>query len=458
MRPHLVNLTQGRFSDDGFKTSREDVDAIVNDHLPRAFGQAEAAGRSLRIVFFAHGGLVPERRGLQIAAKQIDWWNANGVYPIHFVWETGLFEILKQLLTGAGGRAVSRDVWDWTTDPAIELLARPGGLVAWSGMKRSAERASDTDGGARYLALKLKDFCKARPGAVELHAVGHSAGAIFHAHFVRAALERGLPGFRGVHLLAPAVNVETFLDRMAPLVTDGIDHLTVYTMSRRHEEADHCFHVYRKSLLYLVSHAFEQSLRTPILGLERALRGESKLTRLFGLDGRPSSVAEVIWSPTAGTTGQSASTSTTHGGFDDDPPTMNSVMRRVLAVDDTTPIVEFPVGRARRQGLLGRDARSRPRRRAGAAGPSHDGRQRLAGTPIDCGHAARSRRGARTARAAARAVRRRQHLPDRAAVRVRGRCAAVEEEPRVPRVLGGPAHGPRGHARDDPRPAGRAGP
>jgi hypothetical protein len=218
MRPHLVNLTQGRFSDDGFKTSREDVDAIVNQHLPRAFGQAEAAGHPLRVVFFAHGGLVPEHRGLQIAARQIDWWNANGVYPIHFVWETGLFEVLKQLLTGTGGRAVSRDVWDWTTDPAIELLARPGGLVAWGGMKRSAERSSDTDGGARYLAVKLKDFCKARPGAVELHAVGHSAGAIFHAHFVRTALERGLPAFRSVHLLAPAVNVETFLDRTAPLV------------------------------------------------------------------------------------------------------------------------------------------------------------------------------------------------------------------------------------------------
>ncbi|MBK5297470.1 MAG: caspase family protein [Vicinamibacteria bacterium] len=344
MRPHLVNLTQGRFSDDGFKTSREDVDAIINQHLPRAFGQAEAAGRPLRVVFFAHGGLASERGGLQIAARQLDWWNANGVYPIHFVWETGLFEILTQLLTGVGGRAVARDVWDWTTDPAIELLARPGGLVAWAGMKRSAERSSDADGGARYLALNLTDFCKTRPGAVHLHAVGHSAGAIFHAHFLPMALEGGLPGFRSVHLLAPAVNIETFLDRLAPVVDAGVDHLTVYTMSRRHEEADHCFHVYRKSLLHLVSHALEPSLRTPILGLERSLRADSKLTRLFGLDGRPSSVAEVVWAPTSATSGRAASTSTTHGGFDDDAPTMNSVLRRVLAVDDSVPIVEFPAG------------------------------------------------------------------------------------------------------------------
>jgi len=344
MRPHLVNLTQGRFSDDGFKTSREDVDAMVNQHLPHAFGQAEAAGRPLRVVFFAHGGLVPERRGLQIAARQIDWWKANGVYPIHFVWETGLFEILKQLLTGAGGRAIARDVWDWTTDPAIELLARPGGLVAWSGMKRSAERASDADGGARYLAVKLKDFCKTRPGAVQLHAVGHSAGAIFHAHFIRTALERGLPGVKTLHLLAPAVNLETFHDRLAPKIGDGVDHLAVYTMTKRHEEADNCFGVYRKSLLYLVSHAFERSLRTPIIGLERSLRADSQLTRLFGLDGRPSSIAEVVWSPTSVTAGRAASTSTTHGGFDDDAPTMNSVLRRVLDVDDSVPIIEFPAG------------------------------------------------------------------------------------------------------------------
>jgi Caspase domain/N-acetylmuramoyl-L-alanine amidase len=344
LRPHLVNLTQGRFSDERFKTSREDVDAMVNEHLPHAFGQAEAAGRPLRVVFFAHGGLVPERRGLQIAARQLGWWKANGVYPIHFVWETGLFEILKQLITGAGARALARDVWDWTTDPAIELIARPSGLVAWSGMKRSAERASDVDGGARYLALKLKDFCKTRPSAVQLHAVGHSAGAIFHAHFIRTALERGLPGFTTLHLLAPAINLETFHDRLAPKIGDGVDHLTVYTMNRRHEEADNCFGLYRKSLLYLVSHAFERSPRTPIIGLERSLRADSQLTRLFGLDGRPSSIAEVVWSPTSHTTGRAASTSTTHGGFDDDAPTMNSVLRRVLDVNDSVPIVEFPAG------------------------------------------------------------------------------------------------------------------
>ena len=381
---------------------------------------------------------------------------ANGVYPIHFVWETGLFEILKQLLTGAGGRAVSRDVWDWTTDPAIELLARPGGAgrLGWDEAQRGTlvgRRRRRTVPG-----VEAKDFCKARPGAVELHAVGHSAGAIFHAHFVRAALERGLPAFRSVHLLAPAVNVETFLDRTAPLVANGIDHLTVYTMSRRHEEADHCFHVYRKSLLYLVSHAFERSLRTPILGLERALRGDPKLTRLFGLDGRPSSVAEVVWSPTAATTGRSASTSTTHGGFDDDAPTMNSVLRRVLGLDDAMPIVEFPSG-----------ARAVRDFWEETPDPDRDALLALLGRPTTTGNASPWSASPAASPPAvdaepgrpgrhARAVRRRQHLPHCPAVRVRGRRAAVEEESRVARVLRGPGHGPRGHAGDDPRPAGRA--
>ncbi len=343
MRAHLVNLTQGRLSEGGYTTSREDVGAIVGEHLPRAVEQAHSAGRPLPVVFFAHGGLVSERTGLRIASRQIDWWIANGVYPIHFVWETGLYEVLEQTIAGAGRRA-ARDVWDWTTDPAIELLARPGGMLAWSGMKRSATRASDPDGGARYLATRLSAFCTARPDAVRLHAVGHSAGAIFLAHFAAAARECGLPAFRTMHLLAPAISVKMFADRLAPRLADGVDHLTVYAMTTQHEKADHCFHVYRKSLLYLVSRAFETGRRIPLLGLEESLRSDATLTRIFGLDGGASTRAEVVWAPTTSTTGRAASTATTHGGFDDDGPTMNSVVRRVLDVDDDAPIAGFPAG------------------------------------------------------------------------------------------------------------------
>src|SRR5262249_27653184 len=82
--------------------------------------------------------------------------------------------------------------------------------------------------------------------------------------------------------------------------------------------------------------------KTPLLGLDVSLRNDAKLRQVFGLEGRRSNLGEVIWSPTLLETGRSASRSVHHGDFDDDPPTMNSVLRRVLGADDNDPIQEFP--------------------------------------------------------------------------------------------------------------------
>ncbi|MGH9627825.1 MAG: peptidoglycan recognition protein family protein, partial [Bryobacteraceae bacterium] len=140
LRPHVINLTQGRFSSDGaYATAKEDVDAIFGEHLP---AWLEKHGGQVKLMLYAHGGLVSEKSGLGIAGKHVDWWKRNGVYPIYFVWETGLMETLGALIGGAQKRrALARDVWDHTTDRALELVARPGGLVLWSGMKRAAELA-----------------------------------------------------------------------------------------------------------------------------------------------------------------------------------------------------------------------------------------------------------------------------------------------------------------------------
>ena len=60
------------------------------------------------LVFWAHGGIVSERDGLAIARTQIPWWLENGAYPLHFVWETGFVETLKQLLGWRAGRDLVR--------------------------------------------------------------------------------------------------------------------------------------------------------------------------------------------------------------------------------------------------------------------------------------------------------------------------------------------------------------
>lgn len=356
LRPHLVNLAMGQFSTDGeWKTTREDVDSIFDEHLPAAREAAAQAGRPLRIVFYAHGGLNSESVGLQIAHKSVDWWKANGLYPIYFTWETGAFETIGQLIRRSqqdAARAVARDVADFTSDPLVEIAVRAlQGPRIWGGMKLSARLASagpdspDGQGGAHYVAQKLAAFCAAGGAPVELHAAGHSAGSIFMAEFLPVALRLGAPAFASLHLMAPAIRADAFLRSLAGLVgaDRGIAQLTVFTMTKDYERADHCARLYRKSLLYLIHYALEPERKAPILGLEASLRADGALRRLFGLDGRPGA-AEVVWSVSDAANRRSASTATSHGGFDDDAPTMNSIARRMLGKADADEIVDYVSG------------------------------------------------------------------------------------------------------------------
>jgi hypothetical protein len=130
LKPHLVNLSDGRFSSGGqLRTTPQDVQAIFANHLPEFV--AAHGGRDVPLLFWAHGGLVDENSGIIEAARQIPWWLANGVYPIFFIWETGLFDAIGSLLGDPvrevtpgipAERGFLQDAWN----KAFELLARPG--------------------------------------------------------------------------------------------------------------------------------------------------------------------------------------------------------------------------------------------------------------------------------------------------------------------------------------------
>ena len=339
LRPYLVDLTDGLFSTTGaVTTSAADVDAIMDVHLP-AF--VDAHGPGVPVLLWAHGGLVDEAAGIAAAARKVDWLLANGVYPIFFVWESGIGDALRQQMLGRLGAGDLAGFLADVADAAIVAALRLGGVGArvWSAMKRSAERASAIGGGASYVAAALGRFVAAHPGAVTLHAAGHSAGAVFHGEFVPAAIGQGL-SFPTVSLLAPAIRVDTFTHTLAPTVGAGVDALTVYTMRRELELRDTCalgpLTLYHHSLLYLIRAALEDAPNTPILGLEESLQGDPATAALFR-----GPAATVVWSTTAPSAPVDArSLSTSHGGFDDDPATMESLARRITGRMDVTPFSE----------------------------------------------------------------------------------------------------------------------
>ncbi len=344
LRDHIVNLRQGRFSTDGdVITTEQDVRHLFAQVLPAELARARDEQRPLRLLFYAHGGLVGEGDGIAGALAQIPFWKANGVYPIFFIWETGLQEVLADALrkTLAGQRGLG-DVFREAQARLIESVARPAGLRVWGSMKLSARAASQADGGAHLVATLAGKFVSDHADAIQVHACGHSAGAIFQAHFLPVLIGEGAT-LQSLHLLAPAVTLPTFASTIMPLAGQGIASTTMFTMRREFEREDTAG-PYPKSLLYLVHHSFEDPDETGILGLEENLTADPAVAQFFASAGQ-----EIVYSVSEpGASPRHATHAIRHGDFDNDAPTMESACRRILGADDAAAIVPFPRTRTRR--------------------------------------------------------------------------------------------------------------
>ena len=355
LRPYVVSMRQGRWDTAGiFNSTSADVDALFFEHAEKAI-QALPVDQKLKFVVYAHGGLVSERHGLEQAQMQINWWKqsaAEGIYPLYFIWKTGLGETLGQML-GSGSRAV-RDMAiarEAFTDPLVAgIVRRLGGEAVWSAMKRDAEKAVEDEGVATYVAEQMKKFCDKHKDKVELHAVGHSAGSVFHSHYIPRSTVSGNPYFKTTSFMAPAVTVETFIDNLTSPVAGKsvlkteVGNLTILTMAKDYEKQDDCKGIYRQSLLYLIYHALEPADKTPLLGMEESIRSDARLGEIFGLAAQPRTANEIVWSKSVSDSGRSASQAIHHGDFSSDAPSLNSILRRILDLNDTDPIHGFPTG------------------------------------------------------------------------------------------------------------------
>ena len=345
---HIVNLTQGRFSSGGtVDTDSTDVDRILDERLAAEVERAKAKGEKARLLLYAHGGLVSERSALLGAFDQLKFWRSNNVYPLFFIWETGLVETLKQMIGGARGMeaAPRGPVREWMDDRVEDVVRTLGGDKIWSGMKRSAELAGRAGGGAHYVAEKLPGIVARHGASLEIHLAGHSAGSIFMTHLVSA-----LPDavkVRSAHFLAPAITTSGFQRGFAPALGGKVGDLTLYTMTKVRELADTVTPLYGKSLLYLIYAVLEARRDTDLLGLEMSLRRDPELRDLFGLDGTSGGRAEIIWSPSRDSETGSASNSTSHGGFDNDSSTMESVCRRIVGKVNGEPISPYRTTQSR---------------------------------------------------------------------------------------------------------------
>jgi pimeloyl-ACP methyl ester carboxylesterase len=228
-----------------------------------------------------------------------------------------------------------------------------GGKALWDEMKENALGATrEAMGAARLVADRLAALVEA--GEVdEVHLVGHSAGSIFHAPLAQHLCNAGV-SISSLSLWAPACTMELFDTTYRPLIEAGkIEAFDLYLMDDVTEQNDDCVNIYHKSLLYMVSNAFEEAPR---------IRGSARRgTALLGLDRDVSQALPDFWMP--GTRCKylapgPQSAALHHGDFDNDRMTLRSTLHRITGASQQ--VAAFPGKSSQR--LADRGARSQIRR------------------------------------------------------------------------------------------------
>lgn len=353
LRPHVVSLGNNGVLKPGgdYGTSETEVRQIFREHIPAAMEQWK--GRK-HILLYAHGGLVPESTAVQRLADYRAALLDAQVYPITFIWHSDYWTTVTNVLRDAISRRrpeglldASKDFMLDRLDDALEPVARFfSGKSAWDEMKDNAlAAAGSTRGGARYALNELRRYIDANED-VSVHVVGHSAGAIFHAPVVSYLAEKGLP-IESCTLWAPACTVDLFKEHYLPLLPNsGIRRFALYALTDKAEQDDDCAGIYNKSLLYLVSNAFEEEPHiplardgVPVLGMQKFIAADADLTQLFRRRG-----VELVLAPNTEPEDSTASSAARHhGDFDDDRATVTSTLARILGKQaaETAPGLDF---------------------------------------------------------------------------------------------------------------------
>lgn len=360
IRSHIISIgNDGELRETGtFGTSEGQVRSLFEEDFPRITKK----WKKKRLLLYAHGGLTSEESAIQRVADYREGSLDHEIYPLAFVWKSDFWTTMKNILRDAISRRRPEGFLDATKDfmldrldDALEPLARQlSGKAQWDEMKENARLATERARGAIRIACRsLARLLKDDPN-IELHIVGHSAGAVMHAPLVQYLTSRGKivsgPMRRktglglkigSCTLWAPACTVELFKETYVPAIKrGGVQRFALFALTDAAERNDDCANIYHKSLLYLVSNAFEHQPRiplwrpdgVPILGMEKFIRADRELEKLF-----QGKAADLILSPNAAPAGSADhSESLTHGGFDDDEATMRATLARILGKPQVT--------------------------------------------------------------------------------------------------------------------------
>ena len=367
LRPHIIALgNEGQLKPGGnYGTTFEEVKTIFMEDFPRVTSD----WKKKRILLYAHGGLVSETAAIQRLAEYRTALLDAEVYPVSFIWHTDAWTTITNVLQDAFRRRKPEGILDAAKDfmlnrldDALEPVARAlTGKLQWDEMKENARLATENKNGGAHIVLDFVAKLAQQFKDLEIHIAGHSAGGIFHAPFIHLLTTTGkitdgtLKGMTGYGLKvasctlwAPACTVDLFKEHYLPAIKNKtINRFALFALTDQAEQDDHCANIYHKSLLYLVSNAFENKSRiplfrdgVPILGMEKFLKKDAELVKLF-----QGAKADLVLAPNDAAAGSyNHSTASSHGSFDDDEATVKATLARIL--NQQTEKMEFTFNRS----------------------------------------------------------------------------------------------------------------
>jgi len=317
---HFVHIDDGKFHDEGkYWSDKNDVEMTTSKLLE--------SDNYDHLLLYCHGGLNSPLDSARRVKAMTPVFRENRIYNYHFMYDTGLLEELKDMLLRKKPAISDRTSFSLTdiTDKLIEKSTGRIGRALWTEMKKDAKIPFNTPNAGTYVVDHLISGVLEK--GMKLHIVGHSNGSVMAAYLINR-LVSNIEGMdiKTLNLMAPACTYSLFKSKYAEHIANKcIKKTTIYNMSDKLERKDHVTHVYRKSLLYLVSNAYESDRNVSLLGMDK-FKDDMNVSELG--DG-----FEFVISKGEKKTG-SRSSSKSHGGFDNDIYTLNDLLKQVTQLDN----------------------------------------------------------------------------------------------------------------------------
>lgn len=227
--------------------------------------------KTLKIALCCLGSSGDESAQIQSISALAPGFLSAGIYPVFIAWNNGLGQLQQVLQQQYAGQPPSAAL-----DSSIEAAASQLGLkAAWTQLTHNARLATLNDApvrGLHGLQRALLALQKALPAnALQLHLLADGAGALLAGELLSLLTKCQL---RSVQLLQPACSLDFASQHFGKAIQQQrikSSQLSLYVLSRQHQQQQLLAGVYRGGLLNLIANALEDRYRTPILGLAASL-------------------------------------------------------------------------------------------------------------------------------------------------------------------------------------------